>query len=171
MIKNKEQRVGVFVDVSNMYYAARHFKSRLNFKALLTSAVAGRKLIRAVAYAVQSDNPEEKKFFQALERAGFEVKLKKLLTYYGGKKKGDWDVGLAIDAVRMSEMLDVLVIVAGDGDYVPLVEYLQNQGRLVEIAAFNEGASSALVERADDFIDLSQNKGKYLTRIRRSRGQ
>ena len=79
--------------------------------------------------------------------------------FAGGQKKADWDVGIAVDAIKLAEKLDVIVLVTGDGDYLPLVEYLQNtKGCLVEIMAFRKSASSNLIEASDDFIDLSENK-------------
>jgi uncharacterized protein (TIGR00288 family) len=163
MLKHQDQRVGVFVDVGNMYHSAKNLHgSRVNFKAVLTSAVSDRKLIRAIAYCVRSNAPEEEKFFEALDKSGFEIKMKDLQVFYGGLKKGDWDVGLAMDSIKMSPKLDVVCLVSGDGDFIPLVEYLQYHGLLVEIIAFGETCSSKLRETADDFLDLSSDKRKFL---------
>ncbi len=163
MIKHPEQRVGVFVDVGNMYHSAKNLHgSRVNFKAVLTAAVADRKLIRAIAYVVRSNAPEEEKFFDALDKSGFEVKMKDLQVFFGGLKKGDWDVGLAMDSIKMSSKLDVVCLVSGDGDFIPLVEYLQYHGLLVELIAFGETCSTKLRETADDFLDLSSDKRKFL---------
>ena len=163
MIKHKEQRVGVFVDVSNMYHSAKNlFKKRVNFREILKDAVAGRKLIRAVAYVIKTESEEEAPFFEALSQQGFEVKMKDLQIFAGGAKKADWDVGIAVDAIKLADKLDVIVLVTGDGDYLPLMDYLQNnKGCLVEVVAFRQTASSKLVEEADDYINLSENK-KYL---------
>lgn len=165
MLKHKEQRVGVLVDVSNMYHSAKNlYKRRVNFKEVLTQAVAGRKLIRAVAYVVKSETGEELNFFEALSQQGFEVRMKELQIFAGGNKKGDWDVGITVDAIKMARNLDVIVLVTGDGDYLPLVEYLQNTtGCLVEMMAFRQTASGKLIDQADDFVNLSENK-KYLLR-------
>jgi uncharacterized LabA/DUF88 family protein len=163
MIKHAEQRVGILVDVSNMYHSAKNlYNHKVNFKEILVKAVAGRKLIRATAYAIQTENKEEAPFIGALDQQGFEVKMKDLQIFAGGAKKGDWDVGIAIDAIKLADKLDVIVIVSGDGDYLPLVSYLQNnKGCLVEIMAFRKTCSSKLVEEADDFTDLGASK-KFL---------
>lgn len=163
MIKHKEQRVGILVDVSNMYHSAKNLYNRkVNFKEILSKAVAGRKLIRATAYAIRTENKDELPFIEALDQQGFEVKMKDLQIFAGGSKKGDWDVGIAIDAIKLADKLDVIVIVSGDGDYLPLVSYLQNnKGCLVEIMAFRKTCSSRLIEEADDYTDLGSNK-KYL---------
>lgn len=160
MIKHKEQRVGVLVDVSNMYHSAKNlYNAHVNYKEILKQSVANRKLIRAIAYGVRTEKEDENPFFEALTREGFEVKLKDLQIFTGGMKKADWDVGIAIDAVKLSEKLDVIVLISGDGDYLPLVEYLQNtKGCLVEVLAFRKSASNVLMEEADDFIDLGESE-------------
>jgi uncharacterized protein (TIGR00288 family) len=165
MIKHKEQRVGILVDVSNMYHSAKNlYNKKVNFREVLDSAVAGRKLIRATAYAVRTESEEETPFFEALSQQGFEVKMKDLQIFAGGAKKADWDVGIAMDAIKLGDKLDVVVLVSGDGDYLPLVSYLQNtKGCLVEVAGFRQTTSSALIEAADDFLNLSEDR-KFLLR-------
>ena len=163
MIKRKEQRVGIFVDVQNLYYSAKNLYGRkVNFGEVLKTAIAGRKLIRAIAYVIKAKNIDEQKFFEALDNQGFEVKMKDLQIFFGGHKKGDWDIGIAVDVIRLSQKLDVVVLVTGDGDFVPLVEYLRNHGQYVETVAFGGSASSQLISEADEFTDLSKQKLKYL---------
>lgn len=164
MAKFAEQRVGVVVDVQNLYYSARAIYSRkVNFKNILAEATAGRKLVRAIAYGIKTTEGLEEKFFDALEKTGYEVKTKDLQVFAGGQKKGDWDVGIAVDAIKMSKSLDALVLVSGDGDYIPLVEYIQSTtGCRVEVIAFKESTSGKLVEVVDDFTNLSENKKKFL---------
>ena len=167
-LKHPEQRVGVFIDVQNMYYSAKNlFGQKVNFGNIVHEATAGRKLIRAIAYVISTEGKEEQPFFDALYNLGIETKEKQLQIFYGGEKKGDWDVGITVDAIRLSPSLDAIIIVSGDGDYVPLVEYLQNQGKQVEVAAFGNTASSKLIEAADDFMDLSAEKHKFLIQDRR----
>jgi len=163
MIKHKDQRVGILVDVSNMYHSAKNlYHKRVNFKEVLKEAVAGRKLIRATAYVIRTESEEETSFFEALSQQGFEVKMKDLQIFAGGAKKADWDVGIAMDAIKLANKLDVIILVSGDGDYVPLVTYLQNTiGCLVEVMGFRQTTSSRLIEESDDFVNLSENK-KYL---------
>lgn len=169
MIKHKEQRVGVLVDVSNMYHSAKNlYGKKVNFKEILVKAVADRKLIRATAYAIKTENQDELPFAEALESQGFEVKMKDLQIFAGGAKKADWDVGIAIDAIKLADKLDVIIIVSGDGDYLPVVSYVQNnKGCLVEIMAFRKTCSSKLIEEADDFTDLGSDR-KYLIHSRSS---
>jgi uncharacterized LabA/DUF88 family protein len=158
MAKFKEQRVGVLVDIQNMYYSARVlYKKKTDFKNILEAAVSDRKLIRAIGYGIATEEKTEEKFFESLEKHGYEVKSKDLQIFKGGMKKGDWDVGITIDAIKLAKNLDVIVLVSGDGDYIPLVKYLQyNFGVRVEIMAFIESCSSQLIEEADDFTNLSE---------------
>lgn len=164
MAQFKEQRVGVLVDIQNLYYSARVlYKKKVNFGQLLKLGVGERKLIRAIAYGIKTLEGQEEKFFEALEKQGFEVKTKDLQIFPGGAKKGDWDVGIAVDAIKLSKSLDAIILVSGDGDYIPVVEYVQNTtGCRVEVMAFNESASTKLLEKADGFIDISENKKKFL---------
>lgn len=167
VIKHKEQRVGVFIDTQNLYHSARNlYKARVNFGAVLKDAVASRQLVRAVAYVITTEAGDEKNFFEALEKLGIETKTKDLQIFSGGSKKADWDVGLAVDAIKMSPKLDSVVIVSGDGDFIPLVEYLQSIGVQVEVVSFGQSTSGKLREACDDFVDLSENPRKYLLGVK-----
>jgi uncharacterized LabA/DUF88 family protein len=162
----KEQRIGVFVDVQNMYYSARNIhKAKVNFNTLLKEAVRGRQLIRAIAYVIKADVKDEVNFFDALKNFGYEVKAKDLQVFLGGAKKGDWDIGIAMDTIELAPKLDAIVLVSGDGDFVPLVKHLKHAlGCYVEIMAFGKTSSQRLVEEADNFIDLEQNVQLFLIR-------
>ena len=164
VIKHKEQRVGIFIDTQNLYHSAKNlYKRKVNFGAILKEGVAGRKLVRAIAYVITTEREDEKGFFEALEKLGIETKTKDLQIFFGGAKKADWDVGLAMDAVKLAPKLDAVVIVSGDGDFIPLVEYLQlHSGIQVEVLSFKKSSSSKLIEKVDDFIDLGENPKKYL---------
>lgn len=191
------QRVGIFVDVSNLYHSAKNlYQGRVNYAELIKHLVGGRQLIRAMAYVVRSEGVEpqqprghvrmaekdqaaavslapasayangngdganggassEASFFEALEKAGLELRMKDLQIYAGGLKKGDWDVGLTVDVIRMMPFLDVIILVTGDGDYIPLINYVKwGGGRVVEVAAFRRSASSKIVEAADEFVNI-----------------
>jgi len=162
-VKHPNQKVGVFIDASNMYFSAQNlYHKNVNFKTILKTAVSDRKLIRAFAYVIESDTKKEKEFFKVLGQLGYEVRSKPLQIFHGGAKKGDWDVGLTIDVVRVLPMLDVVVLVSGDGDYMELLDYVRGHGRRTEVIAFKQTTSSRLIAEADEFIDLSKNKRKYL---------
>ncbi len=164
VIKHKEQRVGIFIDTQNLYHCAKNlYGSRVNFGQIVKDAVAGRALIRAVAYVITTEAGDEKAFFEALLKMGIETKTKNLQIFSSGSKKADWDVGMAVDAIKLAPKLDTVILITGDGDFVPLVEYLKiNQGCQVEVISFGKSTSSKLIEAADDFIDLDENPRKYL---------
>ena len=160
----KEQRVGVFVDAQNMYYSAKFiYKAKVNFKTILSEAVRNRNLIRSIAYVIKADVKDEINFFEALKSLGYEVKAKDLQVFYDGAKKGDWDIGIAMDMIELAPKLDALVLVSGDGDFVPLVMHLKHAlGCFVEIMAFGKSCSQKLAENADNFIDMDINHNKFL---------
>lgn len=162
MLKHPHQRVGVFIDVQNMYYSAKNlFNSKVEFGAILETAVAGRQLIRGIAYVVEATG-EETPFFDALHARGLETKSRPLQVFDSGAKKADWDVGISVDAIRIGEILDVVVLVTGDGDFVELVEYLKQHGRRVEVVAFGQTTATKLKEACDDFTDLGRDLERYL---------
>lgn len=162
IFKYKDQRVAVLLDVQNLYHSARSlYQKRVNFKEVLKTAVAGRQLVRAVAYVITTKAQTERLFLEALGKLGIEIRERPLQEFYGGAKKANWDVGMVVDAIRFSEVVDVIIIISGDGDFVSLVDYLKNKGRQVEVLAFGRSTSSQLKEVADDFIDLDSSK-KFL---------
>ena len=164
VIKHKAQRVGIFIDTQNIYHSAKNLHhAKANFGTILKDVLDGRVLIRAMAYVVTTESGEESAFFGALEKAGIEIRSKPLQIFLGGAKKADWDVGLAIDCVTMAPKLDSVIILSGDGYFVPLVEYLQKtHGCQVEVVAFGKSSSARLIEACDDFYDLDSNPKKYL---------
>ena len=163
VIKHKNQRVGIFIDTQNLYHCAKNiYGAKVNFDQVVKDGLAGRSLTRAVAYVITTESGEEKNFFEALGKMGIETKTKNLQIFAGGAKKADWDVGLAVDAIKLAPKLDAIILVTGDGDFVPLVEYLQNVGCQVEIMSFGKASSAKLIEVSDDFIDLDLNPRKYL---------
>jgi uncharacterized LabA/DUF88 family protein len=162
-VKHLGQRVAVFLDAQNLYHSAKNlYQARVNFGAILKSAVANRNLIRAFGYVVKTKTGEEKAFFDALIKLGIETRVRDLQEFFGGMKKADWDVGLTVDAIRISSSVDVVVLGSGDGDFIQLVEYLQNQGKRVEVISFGKSSSAKLKEVADEFIDLCDYPAKYL---------
>ncbi len=169
--KHKEQKVGVFVDVQNMYYSAKNlYSAKVNFAEILKSAVEKRRLIRAFSYVIRADVGAERDFFDALNKIGFEVKEKDLQIFYGGAKKGDWDVGLCMDVIRLLPKIDVMVLVSGDGDYTELLKYAKSQGVKTEVIAFRKTASKMLVDETEEFIDMGEEGPKYLIKDTRKKG-
>src|SRR3990172_12551091 len=114
IVRNKNQRVAVLVDVQNLYYSAKNlYNSRINFKNLLKLVVSDRILTRAIAYVIKTDISEkEKTFFEAVNEAGFEIKEKDLQIFPGGAKKGDSDLGIGMDAIRLGPKVDSIVLIS-----------------------------------------------------------
>ncbi len=172
-MRYKDQRLGIFVDIQNLYHSAKNlYQARVNYTELIKELTAGRQLIRVLGYAVKSgeEGIGEESFFEAMSKAGVELRLKDLQIFPGGMKKADWDVGMAVDAIRMASFLDAVALVTGDGDFIPLVEYLKwGLGREVEVAAFGRTTSAKLKEAADIFINLEDNPRMILRQNARRR--
>jgi uncharacterized LabA/DUF88 family protein len=163
VIKHKAQRVAVFIDTQNLYHSAKNlYHAKVNFNNVLKDAVADRILVRAIAYVVTTEGGEEKGFFDALSKIGIEAKTKDLQIFAGGAKKADWDVGMAVDAIKMGPKLDAVILATGDGDFIPAVEYLKSTtGCQVEVISFGRSSSGRLKEVVDEFIDMDENYKRY----------
>ena len=172
VIKHGDQRVAVFIDTQNLYHSAKNlYNTKVNFGAIMDSVVGKRKLIRALAYVITTEAGDETNFFEALTKLGIETKTKDLQVFYGGAKKADWDVGLAVDAIRLAPKVDTIVLATGDGDFVPLVTFLKEHfGVQVEVISFGRSSSTKLREACEDFIDMCDTPEKYLIGYRAHRG-
>ncbi len=171
-IRHPAQRVGVFIDTQNLYHSAKHlYQARVNFAELLKEAQGKRQLVRAIAYVIRTEGEEERPFFEALSKLGIETKEKDLQVFVGGQKKADWDVGLAIDAIKLAPKLDAVVIASGDGDFVPLVTYLKmREGCQVEIVSFGRSTALALKEAADVFTDMDADPQRFTLQPKSKKG-
>ncbi len=169
--RNQQQRVAVLVDVQNLYYSAKGvYKAHVSYKNLLSLCIQNRVLTRAIAYVIRTPQRTEDTFLEAINSAGFEVKEKDLQVFADGAMKGDWDLGIAMDAIRLGHKVDSIILCSGDGDYVPVVNYLQQSlGCLVEVVAFGKTANKQLKEIADDFINLDEQANSILFRPRRNK--
>ncbi len=172
VIKHSDQRVAVFIDTQNLYHSAKNlYNTKVNFGAIMKESVGNRKLIRALAYVITTEAGDETNFFEALTKLGIETKTKDLQIFYGGAKKADWDVGLAVDAIRLAPKVDTIILATGDGDFVPLVTFLkEHHGIQVEVISFGRSSSSKLREACEDFIDMCDHPEKFLIGYRAQRG-
>lgn len=175
VIKHSDQRVAIFIDTQNLYHSAKNlYNTKVNFGAIMENALGKRKLIRAIAYVITTEAGDETQFFGALTKLGIETKTKDLQIFYGGTKKADWDVGLAVDAIRLAPKVDTIILATGDGDFVPLVTFLKEHfGVQVEVISFGRSSSTKLREACEDFIDMCEQPEKYLMgyRVRNSRAK
>ncbi len=171
VIKHSDQRVAVFIDTQNLYHSAKNlYNAKVNFGAIMDTVVGKRKLIRALAYVITTEAGDETQFFDALTKLGIETKTKDLQIFYGGAKKADWDVGLAVDAIRLAPKVDTIVLATGDGDFVPLINFLKEHfGVQVEVISFGRSSSTKLREACEDFVDMCDHPEKFILgfRVRR----
>lgn len=157
-IKSSDQRVGVFVDVQNMFYSAKALhQAKIDYSKLLQEIVGNRNLVRAIAYVVQKPEVDQSGFTEALQRLGYEIKAKDLRLRPDGTAKGDWDMGIAIDSIAIAPRLDTVVLVTGDGDFVPLVEMLKAHGCRVEVVSFRRSTSSDLIQSATKYTAIEES--------------
>ena len=158
-----DQRVAVLADSQNLYHTAHSDYSRnIDYEGLLTEAVAGRELTRAIAYVIRADAPNEEDFFDALVDIGFETKIKAIKTFGDGSRKADWDVGMSLDAVTLADHVDTVVLCTGDGDFSRLCSHLRHEGVRVEVMAFGSSTAEELIDATDEFTDLADNKEQFL---------
>ena len=150
-----QPRVGVFVDVQNMFYAAKdRYARRLDYIKLLDLIVGPRNLVAAYAYVVQIPEINQAGFLSLLEHNGYTIKSKDLRMRGDGSAKGDWDVGIAIDIVSMLDALDIVILASGDGDFCALAELIKQHGKRIEVAAFEHNTSMDLQRIADQFFPI-----------------
>lgn len=152
------QRLAVLVDVQNMFYSAKAlYQKKLDFEGLMGKVVAGRQLIRAICYIVQSPEVDQTGFINLLHQIGYEVKSKDLKKRPDGTAKGDWDMGIAIDAIALSSRVDTVALVSGDGDFSDLVRHLKAGGVRCEVYGFPGSTSEELRYTATEFIPLGSD--------------
>ena len=160
---HSDQRVAVLADAQNLYHTAQSLYTRnVDYAALLEEAVGGRALVRAIAYVIRADSPDEEKFFEAISEIGFETRIKEIKTYADGTKKADWDVGMSLDAVTLASHVDAVILCTGDGDFTRLCSHLRHEGVRVEVMAFGGSTADALIEAADAFVDLADRPDHFL---------
>jgi uncharacterized LabA/DUF88 family protein len=157
------QRVAILVDSQNLYHTAQSlYERKIDYGSLLDRAVDDRTLVRAIAYVIQANAPDEQSFFDALVDIGFEIRQKEIKTFQDGTKKADWDVGMSLDAVSLASKVDTLVLCTGDGDFARLGTYLTHEGVRVEVMSFRESTADELIEAAHAFTDLSSDQDTFL---------
>ena len=151
------KNVAVFVDVANIFYAAKAAGVDIDYVTLLKSATAGRDLVRAYAYTgLDPDNENQRNFHDFLRRSNYKVVSKDIRKYGDGKVKANLDIELVVDMMKTARNLDIAIVVSGDGDFAPAIRAVQEQGVRVEVISFRGNTSSDLIEVADQFTDIVQ---------------
>lgn len=148
--------VAIFVDVQNVYYTTRQiYKRHFDYNKFWSRATDGRNVTHAFAYAVDRGDQKQREFQNILRAIGFEVKLKNYIQRSDGSAKGDWDVGITIDALEYSAEADVVILVSGDGDFDLLASKLRvDRGKDVEVYGVPELTSASLINSASKFIPI-----------------
>lgn len=156
--KREDLRVGVFVDVQNMFYAAKkQHEARLDYVKLLHHIVKGRRLISAIAYVIENPEIDQTSFFSLLSHHSFKIRKKPLIQRADGSQKGDYDMEIALEILNFVDQLDIVALVSGDGDFVSLVETIKMRGPRVEVYAFTQNTALDLKEAADNFFPIGED--------------
>jgi uncharacterized LabA/DUF88 family protein len=151
------KNVAVFVDVANIFYAAKAAGVDIDYVTLLKASSAGRDLVRAYAYTgLDPDNENQRNFHDFLRRHGYKVVSKDIRKYGDGKVKANLDIELVVDMMKTARNLDIAIVVSGDGDFAPAIRAVQEQGVRVEVVSFRGNTSSDLMDVADQFTDITQ---------------
>jgi uncharacterized LabA/DUF88 family protein len=154
----EKERIALFVDSQNLYYSARTgYAAKVNYEKLLRLITGTRNLVKAYAYIVQPPEGDVKPFATSLERIGYIVKTKDVRTRADGSAKANWDMGMALDILGTLDRIDTIVLASGDGDFVPLIDFIKGSNKRVEIFAFPDNTAYDLKEKADRFEPLGEN--------------
>ena len=154
----KNQRVAISVDVQNLFYSAKcQFHGKVDFEKLMYRCTLGRQLVRATAYVVETSEINQKSFFEKLSKYGYYIKTKSLKVRADGSSKGDWDMGIAIDAISLADKVDAFVLISGDGDYVDLINLLKSRGVFVEVHSFPKSTSDGLIRACNKYYPLDES--------------
>lgn len=155
------QKIAILADVQNLYHSARQqYGGRVRFDKLIDGLKSGRSLIRAMAYVVQKPDVPQSNFLDALEKFGFDLRVKEMKMRQSTDdnrmvpSRTSWEVGLSLDAAELCQKVDSVIVVSGDGCYVPLIHYLQAHGCRAEVCAFESSVSAELMKTADRFISI-----------------
>lgn len=152
------EKVAIFVDVQNVYYTVREaYKRNFDYNKFWAAATSGRKVVEAFAYAIDKNDKKQREFQNILRAIGFTVKLKPFIKRSDGSAKGDWDVGITLDAIEYAEQADVIVLVSGDGDFDLLADKIRNvHGKKVEVYGVPQLTAVSLMSAASEFIPIGK---------------
>lgn len=153
------EKIAILVDVQNVYYTCRERYGRnFNYNQFWRQVTQGRHVFKANAYAIASKEPQQRQFHHILRGVGFEVMLKPFIQRSDGSAKGDWDVGIALDAYELAQQVDTVVLVSGDGDFEPLVERIQQRFQVkVEVYGVPRLTAQSLIDVASQFVPIEQD--------------
>ena len=153
------ENIAILVDVQNVYYTTRDkYRSNFDYNQFWYVATEGRNVVTANAYAISSQDPKQRQFHHILRGVGFNVKLKPFIQRRDGSAKGDWDVGIALDAIELAETVDTIFLVSGDGDFEILVERIKERfGKPVEVYGVPGLTAQNLIDSASKFVPIEKD--------------
>jgi len=153
------QKLVVLVDVQNIYYTTKQsYDCNFDYNKFWAKATSNRQVMKAVAYAIDRDDEKQRQFQNILRAIGFEVKLKPFIQRVDGSAKGDWDVGITLDAIEYAKEADVVVLASGDGDFDLLVEKIRKDlNVVVEVYGVPKFTSTSLINSASKYIPINKN--------------
>ncbi|HIE06086.1 MAG TPA: NYN domain-containing protein [bacterium (Candidatus Stahlbacteria)] len=153
----KKERIAVFVDSQNLYYSVKAiYRGKVDYNKLLYKIRRDRILVKAISYVVHPPEGDIRPFVSSLEKIGYEVRLKEIRIRGDGSAKANWDMGIALDILEILDKVDTVVLVSGDGDFVPLLTYIRDQGKTVEVFSFEASTAYDLRESADRYESLDE---------------
>ena len=152
------KKVAIFVDIQNIYYTVRSaYGKNFDYNKFWAQATTGRDVVKAVCYAIDKGDKKQREFQTILRAIGFEVKLKPFIQRSDGSVKGDWDVGIALDAIEYAEQADTIVLVTGDGDFDLLANKIRtHHGKTVEVYGVPQFTAASLINEASAFIHIDK---------------
>ena len=152
-------RVGIFVDVQNIYYTCREsYKKNFDYNAFWAQATSGREVVAAIAYAIDRGDEKQRQFQNILRAIGFEVKLKPFIQRSDGSTKGDWDVGITLDVMEYAPQSDVVALASGDGDFDLLLHKIRRDYDVFsEVYGVSQLTAKSLIDSASKFIAITDN--------------
>jgi len=150
------ETISILVDVQNVYYTTKQAYGRnFDYNKFWAKATKNRTVVKAAAYAIDRGDPKQRQFQNILKAIGFEVKLKPYIQRSDGSAKGDWDVGIALDAMEYAEQSDTIILVSGDGDFDVLAHRLRTkQHSSVEVYGVEALTAVSLIEAANVFVPI-----------------
>ena len=153
------EKVAIFVDVQNIYYTTKQIhKCHFDYNAFWAKATSNRKVVKAIAYAIDRGDEKQKQFQNILKGIGFELKLKPYIQRSDGSAKGDWDVGITLDVMEHAKNTDVVVLASGDGDFDLLVGKIRRDfGVSVEVYGVAQLTAKSLVNSASKFAPIEDD--------------
>jgi uncharacterized LabA/DUF88 family protein len=153
------QTVAVFVDVQNVYYTTRQqFSRHFDYNEFWAEVTRGRKVVKAIAFAIDRGDEKQRQFQNILRAIGFEVKLRPFIQRSDGSAKGDWDVGITLDVLEYAPQADIAVLASGDGDFDLLVQKIREKHRVwVEVYGVAELSAASLIGAADRFVPIKDH--------------